>query len=206
MAKLRLLTSVAVMVAMLMAALPATAFAHDDKVRVECEITLFVTDPGADDVKEKKKHFKVKNSGQLTEGLIECFDESGDPVPSLSGMVATDHGSKVKLNKATGDFKGKLEGSLSLTNAYGEVLQGKLKGRVTGTGMVVPAGSIPGFPDAQVIPLSETIEGKAEVEGDGVEFEIKFSISLVGPGFGLGELGGTGSGKAEFEDEGEDDD
>ena len=205
MAKLRLLTSVAVMVAMVMAALPATAFAHDGKVRVECEITLFVTDPGADDVKEKEKHFKVKNSGQLTQGFIECLDESGDPVPSLSGAFATDHGSKVKLNKATGDFKGKLKGSLSLTNAYGEVLQGKLKGRVTGTGMVVPAGSIPGFPDAQVIPLSETIEGKAEVEGDGVEFEIKFSISLVGPGFGLGALGGGASGKAEFDDEDDDD-
>ncbi len=63
-AKLRLLTSLAVMVAMVMAALPATAFAHSGDA-VSCSLVLFVTDPGTDSVKEKKNHIKVKNSDQV---------------------------------------------------------------------------------------------------------------------------------------------
>ena len=201
MAKLRLLTSVAVMAAMLMAALPATAFADDDKARVECLITLDVINPGADVVKEKKKHYKVKNSGQLTYGSITCMDESGDLVPSLSGTVATDHGSKVKLNKDTGEFKGKLKGDLSLINTDGDVLHGKLKGRITGTGMLIPGFLVPDFPDAQLVPFAETIKGKAEVEGDGIEFKVKFTI-ILDPS--TGALSGAASGKAEFDDEDDD--
>ena len=189
MAKLRLLTSVAVMVAMLMAALPATAFAHT-KARVECEITLFVTDPGADAVKEKKKHFKVKNSGQLTEGFIECFDEStGALVPSFSGMIATDHGSSVKLDKSTGEFKGKLQGKVTLISlgsdgiggtADDQVLEGKISGKVEGNGVLVPGFAGPMFPDATLVALSETITGKMILKGTDIKVKGKFGVELVG--------------------------
>ena len=106
MAKLRLLASVAVMVAMLMAALPATAFAHDDEVPVTCEVVLVGTDAGLDEVDGNK----VKNEGGAAMGGLAC-DAPGGAGSLLSGPLALSNiesevtlgGSPTLVSSPTGD-------------------------------------------------------------------------------------------------------
>ena len=162
MAKLRLLTSVAVMVAMLMAALPATAFASS-KTPVSCSLAVQVVAPGIDVVKAKKKHFDIRNSGQVLAGVLDCDDDA------LDGIVPTLHGSKVKVNGTTGAFEGKIKGELTLAT-LGGTLTGKLKAKVSGM-MVVP-----GVP---ATVWTETVTGKLELKGVDIKVKVKeFSINL----------------------------
>lgn len=160
------------MVAALVAsmALPATTAFADDKVPVGCDLTLQIVYPGDDVVKVKKNHIDVKNSDQVAMGWLECRDSSGVPVPELSGVVTTNHGSKIKVDMATGDFKGKLKGSLSLTTADGYETLAKFKATVSG--MMV----YPGDPSTVV---GETIGGKLKLKGMEIKFKGNFDISLV---------------------------
>ena len=160
-----LLPMIVVLVAS-MALSAATAFA-DDKVPVDCTLTLQVVDPGTDVVKVKKNHIDVRNSDQVAMGRLECYDSSGAPVPELSGMVTTDHGSKVKVDPATGNFKGKLKGSLSLTNADGYETLGKIKAEVS--------GMMWGDPSTVV---GEMIVGKLKLKGMDIKVKGNFDISL----------------------------
>lgn len=206
MAKLRLLTSVAVMVAMLMAALPATAFAHSGAA-LSCSLVLFVTDPGTDSVKVKEDHIKVKNSGQVAEGWIDCgdttFDAYGYPIAvpdhPLDGYVTTDHSSKVKLDPATDEFSGKLKGTLTLVTLWDpdNPLTGKIKAKVSGAGLYA---ALTGDP----ISLVEFIDGEWELKGKGIKAEGELSIGLAFNGFTLVGAGAL-SGDLELEDEGDDD-
>ena len=209
MAKLRLLTSVAVMVAMLMAALPATAFAHSGAA-LSCSLVLFVTDPGTDSVKVKEDHVKVKNSGQVAEGWIDCgdttFDAYGYPIAvpdhPLDGYVTTDHGSKVKLDPATDEFSGKLKGTLTLVTLWDpdNPLTGKIKAKVSGSGL---GAAFLGHPAG----LVEVIDGEWELKGGGIKAEGELSIYLAfDPDFETLVGAGALSGDLELEDEGEDDD
>ena len=164
MAKLRLLTSVAVMVAMLMAALPATAFAHT-KATVSCSLAVQVVAPGIDVVKEKKNHFDIRNSGQMLAGVLLCGD------PALDGIVSTLHNSKVKDKGKTGAFEGKIKGELTLVTFEGETLTGKLKAKVSG---------MMGTPGDPATVFTETITGKLKLKGIDIKLEVKeFSITLT---------------------------
>lgn len=178
--------------------LPATAFAAGDRHRdehIDCVITLFVVDPGSDEVRLNGEEHRIKNSGQMTEGSIDCFEQrTRERVPQLSGAVVTKHGSTVLWDSESGAFEGDLAGAFSLTNAQGEVRHGALAGIVAGTAVVLPPGFIDGFPDARVVPSSELIRGVLKLDMGGSRFEARFEIGLVGVGFGLGELAGSASG------------
>ena len=208
MAKLRLLTSVAVMVAMLMAALPATAFAHSGNA-VSCSLVLGISDPGTDKVKVKGNHIQIKNSGQVAQGWVDCgditFDEDGAYIPGapihpLDGYVMTDHGSKVKLDPVADVFKGKLKGALTLVTLLDpdNPLTGKLKAKVSGAGLFAAWSGSPAG-------LVETIDGEWELKGKDIKAEGELSIGLAFNGFTLVGAGAL-SGDLELEDEGEDDD
>ena len=166
MAKLRLLTSVAVMVAMLMAALPATAFAQT-KATVICSLAVQVVAPGIDVVKEKKNHFDIRNSGQMLAGVLLCGD------PDLDGIVSTLHSSKVKDEGKTGAFEGKIEGELTLVTFSdpSETLTGNLKAKVSGV-MAVPGDPTTVF--------TETVKGNLNLKGVDIKLKVKeFSITLA---------------------------
>ena len=165
MAKLRLLTSVAVMVAMVMAALPATAFAHT-KATVSCTLAVQVVAPGVDVVKAKKNHFDIRNSGQVLAGVLLCGD------PALDGIVSTLHSSKVKDKGKTGAFEGKIKGELTLMRfSDSAVLTGKLKAKVSGM-MAVPGDPTTVF--------TETITGKLKLKGVDIKVKVEeFSITLT---------------------------
>ena len=183
---------------LLSAALPTTALAasarHHER-EVTCVISLFVVDPGTDEVRPHGDDATIVNSGQMTEGRIECSDESTrEPVAALTGMLSTNHGSTVSWDSETGAFRGELSGGFNLVDVHGESHEGMLQSRVTGTAIVVPPGSIDGFPEAQVIPMSEFIRGTLKLEMGNSRFKAHFKIGLVGAGFGLGELAGSASG------------
>ena len=164
MANLRLLTSVAVMGAMLMAALPATAFAHT-KATVTCTLAVQVVDPGVDVVKEKKNHFDIRNSGQVLAGVLDCDDDA------LDGIVSTLHGSKVKVKGTTGAFEGKIKGELTLVT-LGGTLTGKLKAKVSGM------MAVPGVP---ATVWTETVMGKLELKGVDIKVKVKEFSFTLGP-------------------------
>ena len=209
MAKLRLLTSVAVMVAMLVAALPATAFAHSGSP-VGCSLVLFVTDPGTDSAKVGDNYIKVKNSGQVAEGWVDCgdttFDTYGYPIAfpdhPLDGYVTTDHGSKVKLDPATDEFSGKLKGTLTLVTLWDpdNPLTGKIKAKVSGAGLYA---ALLGDPTG----LVEAIDGEWELKGRGIKAEGELSIGLAFDYSALTLVGaGPLTGDLELEDEDDDED
>ena len=168
MAKLRLLTSVAVMVAMLMAALPATAFAHDEEA-VDCVLTPFGQVPGTDVVDEDN----VTNSGASFSMLVTCV--SG----GLDGILITSHGSEVTVDPVTGEFSGEIEGTVvlyaldfSAVIGTGE-LEADVEGLmfVDGTGPVLDA-------NGNVMTLSEAVDGDWDLEASGFEAEGEFGLDL----------------------------
>ncbi len=194
----RVATFFAAVALVLSAALPAAALAASGRDHVEqaaCVISLFVVDPGSDEVRPNGEEFAIMNSGQMTEGSIDCFDRSTrEPIPELSGAFATSHGSAISWDSETGAFEGGLSGGFSLVNMHGEAHEGVLQGLVVGTAMVVPPGFIDGFPEAQVVPMSEFVKGTLKLEIGNSRFNAGFEIGLVGVGFGLGELAGSAKG------------
>ena len=170
MGKVRLLTSVAVMVAMLAAALPATAFA-DSKTSVSCILAVQVVAPGIDVVKEKKEHFVIRNSGQVLAGTLDC-GVIGVIDSALDGIVSTLHGSKVKDNGKDGAFEGKIRGQLTLVPFADPTnpLTGKLRAKVSGM------MAMPGVP---ATVFTETVTGNLKLKGVDIKVKIKdFSITL----------------------------
>ena len=170
MAKLRLLTSVAVMVAMSAAALPATAFA-DSKTSVSCILAVQVVAPGVDEVTEKAKKFVIKNSGQELAGTLDC-GVIGVPDTELDGIITTVHGSKVKDKGKTGAFEGKIKGEMTLWPFWDPTnpLTGKLRAKVSG--MMFTAG------DPTTV-FTETVTGNLKLTGVDIKVKVKdFSITL----------------------------
>ena len=163
-------------------ALPAaTAFAHAGDP-LSCSLVLFITDPGTDDVKVKKNHIKVKNSGQVAEGWVDCgdttFDAMGDVIAApdhpLDGYVVTDHRSKVKLDPATDEFTGKLKGTLTLVTLFDPTnpLTGKIKAKVSGVGL---GAAMLGDPTG----LVEAIHGKWDLSGEDIKAKGELSVGLA---------------------------
>ena len=182
-------------------ALPtATAFAHSGDP-VSCSLFLYVAVQGDDTVKVKKNHIKIKNSGQVAEGWVDCgettFDAFGVPIPDLiphplDGYVTTDHGSKVKLDPVTDEFSGKLKGTLTLMTLMDpeNPLTGKIKAKVSGSGL---SAAMLGAPAG----LIETIRGKWDLSGEDIEAEGRLRMrlafdpsagTLVGGGSLMGEV------------------
>ena len=172
MTKLRLLISVAVMVAMLMAALPATAFAHDDEdedVDVGCALTPFDQVLGTDVVDEDK----VTNSGASFFLMVTCA--SG----GLDGILITSHGSEVKVDPVTGEFRGDIEGTFVLyaLDFSAVIGTGELEADVEGLMFVDGTGPVLD-PNGNVMTLSEIVDGDWELEGSGFEAEGEFGLDL----------------------------
>ena len=188
----------AILALFLSTALPATVLAASGRhheAQVGCVISLFVVDPGADEIRRNGAEITIVNSGQATQGGIRCFDRATrEPMPQLSGVFATSHGSAISWDRETGAFEGELRGGFSLIDMHGETHEGILQGLVIGTALVVPPGSIDGFPETQVIPISEFIKGTLRLETNDSRFQADFELGLVGVGFGLGELAGNASG------------
>lgn len=95
MAKLRLLTSVAVMVAMLMAALPATAFAHDDDGPSSIYLALGDSVPaGVGASKAKKGYVPLANKKAFEMDLLNLAI-SGETSGSFIGSFFADGGGQL---------------------------------------------------------------------------------------------------------------
>ncbi|MEE9248460.1 MAG: hypothetical protein V3U79_07170 [Dehalococcoidia bacterium] len=165
----------------------AAAFAHE-KVPVSCSLVLFVLDPGTDEVKVKGDKIKVKNSGQVAGGWLDCgnpignplnpiFDEDGNLVSAnpdhpLDGLVSTLHGSKVKVDPGTDTFEGKLKGDITLFSLLSGTLTGKIKAKVSGSGLLA---AFEGDPSE----LAESIEGKVKLKGEEIKVKATFGIDLA---------------------------
>ena len=168
MAKLRLLTSVAVMVAMLMAALPATAFADDDE-DVDCTLTPVGQVLGIDVVDEDE----VTNSGASFSLLVLCPPGPGD----LSGFLVSSHGSEVTVDPVTGEFSGEIEGTFILFDFAENVIgTGELEADVEG--VMVVDGTGPVLVGGNVMTVSETVDGDWELEDSTFEAEGQFGLDL----------------------------
>ena len=222
MARLRLLTSVAVMVAMLMAALPATAFAHDDEVPVTCGVFLVAMAAGQDKVQGDR----VKNKGGAAVGDLTC------DAASLSGeLTLSDIKSKVTLDGSPtlvvvpGDaeetlifaaitggafmfdtFSGKLKADIAVAAPSGP-LTGKIKVKVSGKILVDPTGAPVLTPDGNIIGFAEVYsDGKWKVDGDddleakGDFVDISLALTEVAPGVITLLGGGMISGELETDD------
>ena len=225
MAKLRLLASVVAMVAMLMAALPATAFADDDEVPVTCGVFLVAIAPGQDEVDGNE----VKNKGGAAMGTLTC------DVPSLSGgLTLSNIKSKVTLGGSPSfvstlpeaevagidagealilfgitlggpfifdTFSGKLKADIAVGSLTGKIkvqVSGKILVDMTGAPVLTPEGNIIGF--AEVYS-----DGKWKVEGDSLEaegdfVEIFLALTVVGDDITL-LGGGMISGELESDDD-----
>ena len=170
MAKLRLLTSVAVMVAMLMAALPATAFAHDDEVGLGCTLAVVGGDPGTDVVDDNE----VTNSDASFTLLVLCPEGPGD----LSGFLVSNHGSEVEVDPVTGEFSGEIEGTFVLYKLDMSAVIGTGELEADVDGLMFVDGTGPVLVDGNVITVSETIDGDWELEGFGFEAEGEFGLDL----------------------------
>ena len=188
MAKLRLLTSVAVMVAMLMAALPATAFAHDDE-DVDCTLFPFAQDLGTDVVEDDE----VTNSGASFSLWVTC--ESG----GLDGLLVTSHGSEVTFDPVTGEFSGEIEGTFTLFDFAENVIgTGELEADVEGVMVVDGIGPVLDA-NGNVMTLSEAVNGDWELEDSALEAEGEFGLDLDFLDFD--PFGGFLVGEIESEDE-----
>ena len=221
MAKLRLLTGIAVMAAMLMAALPATAFAHDDEVPVWCEVVLVATAAGQDEVHGNK----VKNEGGAAMGGLACDAPDGAGSLLSGPLTLSNIKSKVTLDGGptpvfapTGDaeedlifgmmgpfmfdtFSGKLKADIAVGS-----LTGKIKVRVSGKILVDPTGA-PVLIGGNIIGFAEVYsDGKWKVDGDYVEAEgdfvdISLALTEVAPGVITLFGGGIISGELESDDD-----
>ena len=170
MAKLRLLASVVAMVAMLMAALPATAFAHDDKVGLGCTLAVVGGDPGTDVVDDNE----VTNSDASFTLLVLCPEGPGD----LSGYLVSSHGSEVSVDLATGEFSGEIEGTFVLyTLGWAVIGTGELEADVEGWMVVDETGPVLDA-NGNVMTISETVDGDWELEGSSYEAEGEFGLDL----------------------------
>ena len=204
MAKLRSLTSVAVMVAMLMAALPATAFAHDDEVQFNnCRLILGVVALGTDFLDGDE----LVNSGQMTFGVLDCgavtfdgFDMIATPDHPLDGLISTTHGSDVTVTPDPAfpfvAFDGELEGEMELVTLLGGLtLTGDFSVDVAGTGVLT---GVPTPPGPALLPFTEVFtNGEFELEGDDIEVEGTFSAAMITLGV---FFSGDASGDMEFDD------
>ena len=197
----------------------ATVFAHDDEERFVCAVRLSVADPGIDDLDGKK----ITNTGAVATGVVDCATSPADlgvlGDHPLDSIMVTDHGSKVKakrdpLSGFPFPFRGKLDGTFTLytLDMSAVIGTGELEGKVKGVGVWFPGYASPVYPGAALIPLHETIKGKLEFEGSGLEAKAKFKFRLLvgDPGdFGFGALGGSIFGEMEsdsIEPDGDDDD
>ena len=190
-----------------------TAFADDD-VPVNCTLAPFAMETGTDTLKERDNHTRVKNKGASISITVDCGLDG-----ALSGIMVTDHGSRVKVNKEIltipglppefselfgARFAGKLKGDFVLYSPIWEVIgTGELKARVEGV-MLVSADGRPVVIGGNVVTLNETIDGEWEFEGESVdEGEGDFNLELDFTD--LVPFGGFLTGEVELDDDDDDD-
>jgi hypothetical protein len=153
-----------VLVALLVVAIPLVAYS-DNRVPVNCTVTLEVTDPGTPFIHRNW----VRTTGEKTAGVLDC------DVDALDGQLSMKHNSLIRLNP-DGSFTGKLRGAFSVETADG-TLEGRAKANITG----VPIGvaSSPPFPPGTPIHMVTDVGTWQLTKGD-LKGRGTFTVTLVG--------------------------
>ena len=165
----------AVTAAFLLGVVPvATAFADSER-SVSCSLAIQGVNPGVDRVKGAK----VKNSGQVLLGGLDCDNDD------LDGAVTVFPRSSVRLKGPVvflgpipvRSFRGRLKADAILEAGGGVEIE--IKAKVSGFMVVDPTTGLP-LTDANgnVTVVSETLTGEWELEDGYIEGEGTFSITL----------------------------
>lgn len=131
-----------------------------DEQPTHCTLSPYAFEQGSDHLRNKPKYTKVKNSGASMTLALDC-----GPGSVLNGLLITQHGSHVKVNRQ-GQFFGRLKGEFILYAASGDpVGEGELKGRVDGRMMVGADGRPLVDEQGRITALDEIIDGVWHLEG-----------------------------------------
>ena len=168
----------AVTMAFLVGVVPVATASADSEQAVSCSLAILGVNPGADKVRGSR----VKNSGQVLLGGLDCDNDD------LDGAVTVLPHSRVRLKgpilffpgpTPVRSFSGRLRADAILEAAGGDVGI-EIRAHVTGF-MVVDLATGRPLVDASgnVTIVTETLVGEWELEDDDVEGDGTFSITLA---------------------------